>query len=161
MHCPFSQNTGTQQTPSVQPRAGAPGPHVHILPRRRSLLFQALLLMTTHVCWIWAAEKTRCRLDHLRVNCSDNRCSNVLRPAQGASVVSREQNKVAVYFQAEGLAFVSFCASGNLGNKGGTCVSWKKKKSSPTSIVIITRQSPLQVRKSRMLAREYLQLIVS
>lgn len=68
-------------------------------------------------------------LEHLRVNCSNNRCSNVSNLLRAPSVVSREQNKVAVYFKAGCLVFVTapgklLCLR-HLGNKGRTCISWK------------------------------------
>lgn len=159
MHCPLfpeHRNTADALHPTLSRSARAPRPH---FAKGDALSVLSPSLMITHVCWIWAGEKTRCRLDHLRVNCSNNRCSNVFNLLRAPSVVSREQNKVAVYFKAECLVFVSSCASGNLGNKGRTCVSWKKVH---LQALLSLRWKPSPSSEIWwMLARKYMELIVS
>lgn len=145
---PEHRNTADALRPTPGQSAGAP-----TSPRceRDALSVLSPSLMITHVCWIWAGEKTRCRFGALEGQLLRQQMrqpvSNQLR---APSAVSREQNKVAVCFKAGCLVFVT--APGEL-----LCLRhpWKQRQNmhilengSPTSIFSITLEALFRVRKS-------------
>lgn len=69
------------------------------------------------------------------------------------------ESRTTVYFKAECLLCVSCCASGNLGNKGRTCMSWKKVH---LQALLSLRWKPIPSWEIWwMLAHKYVKLIVS
>lgn len=80
----FPRTPEHSRRPPSNPEPQHRGPTSTFAKETLSVLSSSLAI--TCVCWIWAAEKTRCRSEDLRVNHSDNRCANfssVLRAVWG------------------------------------------------------------------------------
>lgn len=77
---PEHRNTADALRPTLSQSTGAPRPHF----AKETLSVLSPSLMITHVCWIWAGEKTRCRFGALEGQLLQQQMQQRFQPAQGA-----------------------------------------------------------------------------
>lgn len=120
---PEHRNTADALRPTLSHSAGAPTSTF----AKETLSFLSSSFAFTRVCWIWAAEKTRCRSEDLRVNHSDNRCTNFSSPLRAArGWFSEKRTRLLCISRLSGFCYgtrkavVPQARIRLFGNKGGT-----------------------------------------